>query len=201
MPNLQLHMLSVAAVAYMICDSIDVLLKKEDIITACLLHDMGNIIKSHLEYFPQFNEPEGMEYWQTVKDDYVKKYGTNEHHASLEIVNELGLSKEVEKLVDVVDFHHTYTIFEKTFEEQICLYVDSRVAPLGIMSTKERLAEGKNRYKDRPNAFSNEQWAVAEKNFTEIEKQIFSKCKIKPEDINDDSVAPIIQKLRDFVIK
>ena len=34
----------------------------------------------------------------------------------------------------------------------------------------------------------------------EIEKQIFSKCKIKPEDINDQTVAPIISKLRDFVI-
>jgi hypothetical protein len=34
----------------------------------------------------------------------------------------------------------------------------------------------------------------------EIEKQIFAKCKIKPEDITDASVAPIIEELRNFVI-
>jgi len=34
----------------------------------------------------------------------------------------------------------------------------------------------------------------------QIEKQIFAKCKIKPSDINDKTVAPIISKLRNFII-
>ena len=33
-----------------------------------------------------------------------------------------------------------------------------------------------------------------------MEKQIFSKCKIKPEDINNETVASIILSLKDFVI-
>ena len=35
----------------------------------------------------------------------------------------------------------------------------------------------------------------------EMEKQIFSKCKIKPEDITDETIAPIIEELKNFVIK
>ena len=39
-----------------------------------------------------------------------------------------------------------------------------------------------------------------EKAARQIEKQIFSKCKIKPEDINNETVAPIISELKNFVI-
>ena len=35
----------------------------------------------------------------------------------------------------------------------------------------------------------------------DIEEQIFAKCKIKPENINDETVKPIIEKLKDFVVK
>ena len=44
MPNLQMHMYRVAAVASLIYDNFNEPLNKEEIITACLLHDMGNII-------------------------------------------------------------------------------------------------------------------------------------------------------------
>ena len=39
------------------------------------------------------------------------------------------------------------------------------------------------------------------KRTTQIEKQIFSKCKIKPEDITDETVKPVIEELKNFVIK
>ncbi|MEK7072114.1 MAG: hypothetical protein AAB969_00935, partial [Patescibacteria group bacterium] len=35
----------------------------------------------------------------------------------------------------------------------------------------------------------------------EMEKQIFAKCKIKPGDINDEAIKPIISNLRNFVIE
>ena len=66
MPNLQEHMLRVAAVASLICDNCTEKLNKEDIITACLLHDIGNIVQFQLSYFPEFNKPQGIEYWQGI---------------------------------------------------------------------------------------------------------------------------------------
>ena len=67
MPNLREHMLRVAGAASLICDNFTEPLNKEEIISACLLHDMGNIIKFKLDYFPEFNKPEKAEYWQNVQ--------------------------------------------------------------------------------------------------------------------------------------
>jgi len=81
MPSLQEHMLRVGAVASLICDNFYESLPKEEIITACLLHDMGNIIKSQLGYFKDFPETKNLEYWKKVKDEYIEKYGKDEHVA------------------------------------------------------------------------------------------------------------------------
>ena len=78
MPNLREHQLRVASVAAQICDNFFEPLNKKDIVTACLLHDMGNIIKFNLNYFPELIKPEGIEYWQKVQNEYKKKYGNDE---------------------------------------------------------------------------------------------------------------------------
>src|SRR3954452_25294278 len=84
MPALQQHQLRVAAVAAMICDSLPGT-DKETVVIACLFHDMGNIIKSDLSYFPEFVQPEGLEYWEKVKQEYIQKYGSDENAATKEI--------------------------------------------------------------------------------------------------------------------
>src|ERR1035437_2830314 len=97
-PNLQRHMFWVAAVATMICDNFDEPLPKEDIITACLLHDMGNIVKYELGYFPEFLKPEGLEYWQNVQNEFREKYGEDEHKVTFLITKEFGLSDRIVEL-------------------------------------------------------------------------------------------------------
>lgn len=202
MPVLQQHMFRVAAVASLICDDLDEVVNKEEIITACLLHDMGNIIKSKLEYFPQFNDPKGIEYWQGVKSDYVKKYGLDEHKATVQIVKELGLSDEIVKLVDQVSFHFMCDFRDgDDMRTKIVIYSDNRADPHGIVSYEGRMEEATVRYKDREDLFpigNREKLIACGK---DIEKQIFSKCKIKPEDINNETVAPVIESLKDFVVR
>ena len=73
-PALQLHQFRVTGVALQIIGSIDVAVDADSIIVACLLHDMGNIIKFNLDYFPEFLEPEGLEYWQYVQNEFIEKY-------------------------------------------------------------------------------------------------------------------------------
>ena len=66
-PALQKHMLRVAAVASLICNNFNEPLPKNDIITACLLHDMPNILKFKWDSLLEFLEPKGFHYWQNIQ--------------------------------------------------------------------------------------------------------------------------------------
>ncbi len=200
MRNLREHQMRVAAVAWQICDSMDIEVATDTIVRACLLHDMGNIIKFQLGYFPETLEPEGIEYWSKVKEDFVAKYGVDEHHANLKISEELGASQDVLTCVDAIGFDN----WENTHKEgdwgsKISAYADSRVAPWGVAGLEERLLDGKNRYID-VSSVEQEMRDVLYDSVRQIEKEIFSKCSIKPEDINDESIKPYLEKLKDFEI-
>ena len=51
-PFLVMHQLRVAAVAEMICDSLSMSIDKDNIVRACTLHDMFNIVKFKFYHFP-----------------------------------------------------------------------------------------------------------------------------------------------------
>lgn len=198
-PNLQTHMLRVASVASIICDNLTEQVDKENIITACLLHDMGNIIKFKMDVFPEFFEPEGVEYWQKVKDEYIAKYGPDEHHASLEIVKELKMSERIFDLADAPSFIGApHNAESEDYGMKIVDYSDVRVYPHGVVSIEERFLDLRKRYvqhgPDTPER------AAFEGALREIQTQIFSKCKIKPEDITDQAIAPIIEELKGFMV-
>jgi len=201
MPFLMMHQMRVASVAMQICESLDMQIDEESIVRACLLHDMGNVIKFNLGHFPEENEPEGTEYWKKVQDEYILKYGEDEHVASLAISKELGASSYIYDLIHSVDASYVEIISkEEDFGKKICFYADNRVTPHGVASLLERNIEAKERYKDHPHSFTEEERLYFMKNMTEIEKQIFSHSKIKPEDINDESIKNYLEKLQDFSI-
>jgi hypothetical protein len=165
------------------------------------VHDIANIIKFDLLRFPEFNEPKGLDFWQSVKDEYISKYGEDEHHAHLKIIKELGLSQ---KIYDLVNGVGTLNFLEQypngDLESKIVNYADHRVGPFGVLSYEDRFIEAEKRYRNHKNYLPNEQIEEPIRLGKEIEKQIFAKCKIKPEDITDESIAPIIEELKDFVI-
>ena len=201
MPMLALHQMRVAAAAEMICDSLDIPIDKKSIITACLLHDMGNIIKFKLDKFPKWNEPEGTDYWEKIKYDYILKYGNDEHIASIKIAEEIGVSSYIKDLINCVDSSSVEILkMENDFCKKICLYADNRVSPQGIVSAEAHSLDALERYKDHPHAFSEDKRNFFNENLFSIEDQIFSHSKIKPEDINDESVKEYLEKLIDFSI-
>jgi hypothetical protein len=202
MPVLERHMIRVAAVASIICDNFNEPFPKEEIICACLLHDMGNIIKFNLDYFPQFNEPEGIEFWQNAQKEFIIKYGKDEHKATVRIMSELGMSANIIQTIDKITFLNICNLRDgDDMNAKIIVYADNRVDPHGVVSYDERLNEAKVRYKDRPDAVPDEYRQKIVACGKAIEKQIFLKCKIKPEEINNESVAAIISELRNFVIR
>lgn len=202
MPSLQRHMLRVASAAAMICEYFDEPINKESIIIACLVHDMGNIIKSKLEYFPEFNEPEGIDYWRKVQNEYLEKYGTDEHKATIQIIKELNFSEDIINIVDKVDFSFACeNCDENNFANKIINYADWRVDPYEIVSYDERMNEAKKRYKNKKDfGMESEEYLKLITCGKEIEKQIFSHLKIKPEDINNESIKPYMEKLKDFEV-
>lgn len=202
MPNLQEHMLRVAGVASLICDNINESLNKKDIIIACLLHDVGNITKCDLNYFPEFLEPQGLQYWQNVQNEYKEKYGRDEHEITKKIVKELGLPENIVFMVGKFNF---FLLCDASKSNDVVMkiinYSDNRVSPHGVVSYDERMDEAKKRYQNRKdNNLKEEDREKLVSCGKEVEKQIFAKCRIKPKDINNDSVKLKIEKLKDFEI-
>ncbi|MBC7981682.1 HD domain-containing protein [Candidatus Parcubacteria bacterium] len=198
MPTLQLHQFRVAAVAKRICDSVSKPIDKDGVVWVSLLHDMGNIIKFDLSYFPEFLQPEGLEYWQNVKDEYIQKYGPEEHVATEMICEELGLSDIQKSYLNLVGFSKTKkALAGDLLEQKICCYADMRVGPHGVLTVEDRLADGRKRYEGRKDkAVASEQFEEYASALRELENQIFSQTTILPIDITDQSIEPIIGELR-----
>ena len=120
-------------------------------------------------------------------------------------MKELGVSAKVIEIVDQIHFSFLCRQLDgDDMNLKISHYSDARVDPYGVVSYDERMDEAKKRYKSRNISIG----GVGEEKRKElvacgqeIEKQIFAKCKIKPEDINNQTVAPLISSLRNFVIK
>jgi len=205
MPSLQLHQLRVASAGKMICDSFSSPLDSQAVILACLFHDMGNIIKFDFKWLVEFLEPEGLEYWQSQKDEYIQKYGADEHVATNKMAQEIGLSKDVQTLIDETRFSRLEAARDNaSFEQKIVKYSDLRAGPHGILSLDARLEEGRTRYAERKGYNTpegRERYRVSTVAAREIEKQLFAHCSIKAEDINDETVATLIEELRNYSIE
>jgi len=201
MPSLQLHQLRVAAVAKIIVENFQEILDKEPIIFACLFHDMGNIIKSDLNYFPEFLKPEGLEYWQDIKKDYIKKYGSDEHLATKKIAKEINLPNSTLACLNRIGFSNAITNeISDSFENKICNYSDMRVGPYGILSMEERISEGHKRYENKKHSIASDNFDSLVYSLRKIEKQIFSKTNIKPDEITDKKIESVIKELREFTL-
>ncbi|MBP9802891.1 MAG: HD domain-containing protein [Candidatus Pacebacteria bacterium] len=205
MPNLALHQLRVASVIALICKNLEIKVDEDIAIQSGLLHDMGNIIKFDLTYFPEFNEPLGLAYWQNIQKEYFEKYGTDEHEATQKILKELGINDRVIEIDSKMIFGNLCIDKEgNDWELKLLHYADMRVGPFGVLSYEDRMEDARKRYANAP-----EDEMTREQNRRElllacgkdIETQIFEHCKIRPEDINDESIAPILEELKGYMIK
>ncbi len=201
-PQLQLHMLRVAWVMQLICDHWigSQVLDKKNLIAAALVHDMGNIVKftftedtKHL--LEWVDDLDALKRLQKIMHE---KYGNDDHEANLAICKELWVNHNIIALVDAVDFNNLFEFeMESNPHEILMTYVDLRVAPFGVVSVKERLEEAARRYKKKKRSeHSDRSNTLAKKH----EDDIFAHCSISPEDITDETVNTLIEKLRLFDI-
>lgn len=191
--QLRAHMFRVASVGVLIArayqlpdDDVD------EIRSALLLHDMGNIIKFNLEHFPQFLEPQGLAFWQEVQRDYCERYGADEHRAHVVIARELGASLRVCKLIDMIEFKNVCLHCDHdNLPAKICMYADLRVGPFGVISLDERLEDGRKRYGLTAGL---ERWDLVEC-VKVLETQIFQDIGLDAESINDKEIALLYNEM------
>jgi len=200
MPILQQHHLRTASVAKLISDNATIDVNCENIVKACLLHDMGNIVKFDLTYIPDAVEPEGLKYWQNVKEEFINKYGPDEHTATKKIIREITNDNEIHKLVESIGFSRSCNNLKiNDYAKKICCYSDHRVTPFGISSLEERMQEGRKRFKrNKGDTCGKDHFEKYVDCMRELEKQIFKKCKIKAEDINDKTIKRVIVIVKEY---
>lgn len=207
-PWLQEHQLRVAAVGKMVC-GIRPEAHEQQVILACLFHDMGNILK--FDFVPDgplvsLMAEKGMDYWKQVHDDFLRTYGKDEHEAAIIIGRELGLSEEVVRVMDGINFWEIDAIKRNgPLELQIAEYADMRVAPFGVVLAAQRLADIKKRYEPRWAAEGFRQGGIRDFDekanlLVEMETELFKGASLQPGDINDTSVAPLVEELKKYEI-
>lgn len=207
-PNLQRHQLQVAAVATQLINHFPAKkeLNKRNIQAAMLLHDMGNIIKFDLSLSPELLGGKGLEYWKGIQDQFIHKYGRDEHKATLAIAQELAVPERVIYLIDQVGFNKSISNLNcKDWEVWIVAYSDSRVTPYGVTSLLERLDDGVKRYAKNKQispltlAATKSDFGQLAAALQEIEAQIFAQLTgITPKDITTESTETLIPDLEKF---
>ncbi len=194
--QLQLHMLRVAACSNLIIDNWkNDNLNKKSILKVLLLHDIGNMVKIK-------DNPDNDEEFIKIRNNYVEKYGLNDHLISLQIGKELGLNDYELELMQEKESKRNETIMNSnSFEIKICAYCDERVSPQGVENIKDRLEDAKVRYKGTSSVWGDEEKAnyLIECALI-IEKQIINCCNIEPEDINDKNIEKYIEELKKYDI-
>jgi hypothetical protein len=204
MPQLQEHMLRVAAVGQAVCQASPLPINQSNVIEACLLHDLGNIIKFDLTKFPEFLEPEGLDHWKNVQNDFFARYGFDEHVATLMMAKDIGVKPEVYALVKAIGFNEFMTevnLEKPWYELWACEYADMRVTPTGVVSLGQRVADLEERYGKK---YHHPDHVAKRQQFHEImkhvESELFAKTTIKPSDINDSSIASSVIALKNYIL-
>lgn len=194
--GLQMHMLRVAGIADQVLSTwhgpnVD----RKRLMRVLLLHDMGNIVKMD-------PGPDESERTRAVREEYISKFGNDDHRISREIANKLGFSHEELTLMDgKVFIRNDETVTSEDYARKIGAYADQRAAPGGVNPLLIRLREAQHRYRDKPgSSMNNPRTEMLIQHALEIEKQIMKHCNLEPEDITDVSVAPFIERLRKFEI-
>lgn len=205
-PWLAEHMLRVAAVAAMLFDihkAVNPSLEgRTDLIAANLLHDVGNIIKFDFVKMPA---PDGRDdYWREAQSVFKEKFGNDELHAAEIIMRELGVLSRAYPILEYTSFPYGNELLSSgTLLQKISAYADQRVGPDGIVSLTERLAYMHRRYSERGSFYgdtTDPKIQILNEAIYTVERSLFAGLSIRPEDINDESVAPVMAQLRSFEI-
>ena len=204
-PNLKTHMLSTAALAKIIINSwVDAenQVDYERVILSCLLHDMGNIIKFKFQNLdPQSELINELDHWKKVQKEFKEKYGDDEENATFQIVEEISIPNSVVKLLHDKEIYHENDLQKFDNEINICRYVDSVIAPDGIVSLAEKIKYSEIRYGNIPGTrVASDLWPLIVEFLYKIEEIIQKNTIIDITQITQEELTQHFQELLEFEI-
>lgn len=195
--NLQDHLYRVAGVGWLLADAYADQVDKDQIVKACLLHDIANIIKFDLMRHPETLEPQGFDYWNQVRNEMIAKYGDDENQAHYAVAREIGMPEKVIELMQSVGFPKSCDVINSgDLAAVITAYADRRVDFNGVTSAAERDEKGRQRYGYEVTDFSRQMNECC----LDMEERIFAGIDLSPEDINNDTVNSLRPSLEQYLI-
>jgi hypothetical protein len=193
-------MYRVAAVGMTVTDFIkdNIPLDTDILAKTLLLHDMANIIK--FSFDGKVSIEEDIEYLKQVQQDFISKYGNEEHIATQTIAKELHVP---EKVIDILQNTGSskihLTIESDDWYRKVCSYADFRVAPYGIVTVTERFDDVIKRYEGREHVLADIQKTEEKRNNCLIlEKQIQEKSAYALDEITDSKIKSLLSQLRNY---
>lgn len=147
-PNLQQHMLRVAALAKCILDGWKgPSVHAQEIIQVCLLHDIAKPIDFDLSRQSAFiSSPDEVAKLKKTQQRLKDTYGSHEHTATCTICKEVGLNTCALSLMKACEWKNMETLIkENKVEYMIPIYCDMRIGPVGILSLEERMQNLRSR--------------------------------------------------------
>ena len=200
--NVRKHMMRVAAITELICESMNPKIDSSDLVAVSLIHDLGNIVKmdfSHKEKILLLDKKDqkNIGFLKQKQNEFWEKYGKDDNKVNELIAKEMGVTKRVLYLLEHKGIEHRETNFwVNDLELMILFYADCRVAPKRVTSLKNRIKEYAKRY-----SFDKDPIKVENsKKFTlfslDIEKKIFTHLNFKPTFISNKSVEKYIKKYK-----
>jgi len=146
-PNLQRHMLEVAAVAQAICDNwkgetID----KSLVIKVALLHDLGNLIKFKRPFIGEIEKD--AELWMEIQNKLREEFNDDVHQATMALARKAISDESILSELNLTGQTGSIEKF-KTMEARIIQLADMCVSPVGIVGPQERIGDLIERYGDK----------------------------------------------------
>lgn len=142
--NLQEHMLRVAAFASILLEGwVGKPTDKEAIIKACAIHDIAKPMTYDIGKQIQFGLSEReIEKLRRFQDELKKRYGQQEHQATVQICKDVGCSSATVTFVDNLEWKYIPRLLAANDTASLIpIYADMRIGPKGILSLVDRLNE------------------------------------------------------------
>lgn len=196
-------MIRVAAIANILVDNCNKAVDKKSIITSCLLHDMGNIIKLDFEkpiaWLSVYDTDS--EYRKEEQKRFIKKYGNDENIATIIIAKELTNNNFILKLIQNIWYSHIKKHIQwDDFSAKICCYADMRVMPNKVVSLETRMEDAFARYQGKKYRNTRKEFETSLDIVKKLEQQVMQHCTITPESIMHEAIEAQINNLRNFII-
>ncbi|MFP4118750.1 MAG: HD domain-containing protein [Candidatus Woesearchaeota archaeon] len=187
------HMRTVAAIGRFVCDNLQETLDTDCVVAALLLHDLGNVVKFDLDspLTDKLCSSAEKNQLKRLQTEFRERYGASADEATMSMVAGLDVPQKVTWLLENANWLNIETVRDSaSFELKVCAYADYRVSPTGIVSLEERLSDLRRRYQDYPHTDTLPEDEVRKRDaaYYDIEKQLFSRADITPEDITEETI-------------